>query len=175
MDGAQAARRALSRAARLQGPAEESDRQASSCVATQGRRGRAGRRKRGWRRLRRDVRLADTAEDNLEQNDCDPRSGKDYYPWDDLTERCWHVEWWQPLMPSRAFARDGLVHMSISGEPHAFCGVYGAPYGVLLCSSDAALEYAAMLAIADDEVTCLGCIVEMWMNAWRYEDDDLAP
>lgn len=64
-------------------------------------------------------------------------------------------------MPSRAFLRDGLVHMSVARGSWAFCGTPSIPYGVQLCSTDAAVEYAQMLAVADDEVTCLECIVYM--------------
>jgi hypothetical protein len=64
-------------------------------------------------------------------------------------------------MPSRAFSRDGIVHMLVAGETHAYCGSYGTPYGVRLRSTDAVRAYAARLAVVEDEVTCLECVVEM--------------
>jgi hypothetical protein len=74
---------------------------------------------------------------------------------------CVDSEWWAPVMPSRAFLRDGLVHMSVARGSWAYCGMPSVPYGVQLCSTDAAEEYARALTVADDEVTCLECIVHM--------------
>jgi hypothetical protein len=77
-------------------------------------------------------------------------------------------EWWSETMPSRAFQREGLVHMSVRYENHGFCGVACVPYGVTLLSTDAVREYAALLAVHEHEVNCIECLVEMW-------NDDLAP
>jgi hypothetical protein len=74
-------------------------------------------------------------------------------------------------MPSRAFQRNGLVHMSVPHDGYAYCGAAAIPYGVLLCSTDAAKEYAKVLAVAEDEVTCLECIVMMGYWGGPYEQD----
>lgn len=163
MEAAQAPWRALARATRFQGAAAQGYRAPVSRLVPSDGRGVDARRRSGRRRSRRDVRLVETVAENLSLRGFDLWSHEDLYWWvdNDGAQACWHDEWWHPVMPSRAFAQDGLVHMAMHGELHAFCGRYGSPFGVRLDSTDAALAYAARLEIAEDEVTCLECIVEM--------------
>lgn len=162
MDAAQATPwRALARSARLQGTAPSSDRTSAARVPEEaGARSDERRRRRrgnGLGRLRRAVRLEPIEIPEPEWEDaCDS-------PWYGCGEDgcCVDSEWWSPVMPSRAFLREGLIHMSVTFAAYAFCGETSVPYGVQIYSTDAAREYAQMLAVADDEVTCLTCIVEM--------------
>jgi len=161
--------RALARSAGLQGAAVEGHRTTTTRVPEEAG-PRRRRRSNGLGRLRRAVRLEPVEIPEPELDDaCDS-------PWSGCGEDgcCVDSEWWSPVMPSRAFQRAGLVHMSISKRGYAWCGTASIPYGIVLTSTDAALEYAALLAVADDEVTCLECIVEMGLHPDWYDDDLVA-
>lgn len=179
--GQEAPWRALARASRLQSEAAPRHRPSPSCVASkrspQRTRRRVGRP--GWRRDRFDVRVAveqQLAEFDLieyTQEELDFLDAGHDSPWYGcgVDGCCVDSEWWAPVMPSRAFLRDGLVHMSLPWSRNAYCGEPSVPYGVQVCSTDAVLEYARLLSIEVDEVTCLACIVAM--GEWSEVDDFL--
>lgn len=164
MDRGQAPWRALTRATRFQGPSSQGHCATPSCVASSTSPRRYGRRH-GWRRHRDDVRVDESVEQNLE------RRGYEVSPRGRVEDQYWYEElefddddigeWWTPIMPSRAFLREGLIHMSVPYFEHAYCGVECVPYGVRLYSTDAAREYALMLSVLETEVNCLECFVRM--------------
>ena len=178
--GQEAPWRALARAERLQGEASEGHRAAASCLSTK--RGAQRTRRRvcrpGRRRDRLDVRVAverQLAEHDLieySQEELDFLDAGHDSPWYGcgVDGCCVDSEWWAPVMPSRAFLRDGLVHMSQPYAGVAYCSEPAIPYGVQVCSTDAALEYARLLTIGVDEITCLACIV--MMGEWSEVDGD---
>jgi len=131
--------------------------QAPGVVASPRKR-RRGRRH-GWRRFRGDVRL-DAVRIVLEEDRFDPRFDYDAALWEEPIAE-WEVTWWTPLIQPHPFLSEGVVHMTMRYAREAVCGEPCVPYGVMLHSSEAAMEYAKMCVIDPSEVTCFFCTA--WM------------
>ena len=129
--------------------------------------GPVGGRKHGWRRDRDVVRVESLVlfEQDLEEARsglvlaCDEQC-------EDYPFRCSCGEdpqWWLPVMPSHAFLREGLVHLSLPHEgSRAYCGEDAVPFAVRFYSTDEAQAYGRMLKELEAEVSCFFCLVASW-------------
>lgn len=85
--------------------------------------------------------------------------GDDYWHGCGVDGCCVDSDWAVGVMPPMTFGMDGLVHVTMPGDPRSACGEEGNFPVPGVGSTDEAIEYARAHGGDVRQVTCLKCIV----------------